>query len=138
MFSVVKVFGAIYWWVWPADTGSPSYGHATCTTKLNLNVHYTVWFLEKNCHIPVMCPERSNVTCDIGIVSQAGNWKYFDFEEPESVKIKQYTQPKIRFMYWLVTMSRHVQYCLDIKQIWLVIIIVLCYVWSEQREFNDH
>ena len=35
-----------------------------------------------------MCPERSNVTCDIGIVSQAGNWKYFDFEEPESVKIK--------------------------------------------------
>ena len=24
----------------------------------------------------------------IGIVSQAGNWKYFDFEEPESVKIK--------------------------------------------------
>ena len=136
MFSVVKVFGVIYWWVWPADTGSPSYGHATCTTILNLNVHYTVWFLVKNCHISVVCPsllERSHVTCDIGIVSQAGNWKYWYFEEPESVKIKHIHVHRAKHKVY-VLIGHYVQtfqYCLDIKQIWLVIIIVLSYVWSE-------
>ena len=38
--------------------------------------------------------ESSHVKCDIGIVSQAGNWKYLNFEEPESVKIKHIHRAK--------------------------------------------
>ena len=44
-----------------------------------------------------MCPYlkgATDVTCGIGIVSQAGNWKYLDFEDskhskPESAKINK-------------------------------------------------
>ena len=36
-----------------------------------------------------------------------------------------YTEPKNKV--YVLIVSRHVQYCLDIKQIWLVI-VVLCYM----------
>ena len=40
-------------------------------------------------HIFVVCPYlkgATDVTCGIGIVSQAGNWKYLDFEDPKHSK----------------------------------------------------
>ena len=40
-------------------------------------------------HIFVVCPYlkgATDVTCGIGIVSQAGNWKYLDFEDSKHSK----------------------------------------------------